>query len=208
MPDLKLKVEPKIFISHTKRDDDFCNRLDTIAARVGIPAFRSEFEDIKPPSWVTIRNEINNSSALFLMVGKELVKAQEQSDASVEESEKWKYTQNWISYELGLACNRGIDVWVICDSVDINFPVPYLNNYDLWGIKTGDNRAFYRSVLENYKKGITYPVPSLHTDTCPYDSCNIQFNLHSIIEKDQRIKCPTCLKPIIYKNGWLLPNQE
>jgi len=194
----------QIFMSHTKRDEDFCNRLDTIAARVPIKVFRSEFEDIKPPSWITIKNEINNSIALFLMVGKELVNAQEESDSSTIESEKWKYTQNWISYEVGLACHKGIDVWVICDGIQINFPVPYLNNYEIYGIHE-NSRKMYREVLENYSKGFIYPTPSEHTISCSRNNCKAVYNLHSIIPKEDFILCPTCLHTISFKDGWLVP---
>jgi hypothetical protein len=94
-------------------------------------------------------------------------------------------------------------VWVICDNVQINFPVPYLNNYELWGI-TEENRKWYRDVLENYHKGITYPTPSLHTTRCPYENCNAVYNLHSVVHKKGNILCPTCLKSIHWEDGWLL----
>jgi len=45
----------QIFLSHTKQDKDFCDYFDSICARVGIQAFRSEFETIEPPAWATIR---------------------------------------------------------------------------------------------------------------------------------------------------------
>ena len=41
----------------------------------------------------------------------------------------WKYTQNWIAYEVGLASLQNIDVWVLCEDTTINFPVPYFNHY-------------------------------------------------------------------------------
>lgn len=53
------------------------------------------------------------------------------SDTSSEARENWKHTQNWIAYEIGIASERLKDVWVLCDDVEINFPVPCLNNYAL-----------------------------------------------------------------------------
>lgn len=198
-----MTIQPsrQIFLSHTKLDEDFCNRLDTIAARVGIKVFRSEFEDIKPPPWTTIKDAINNSVALFLMVGKELVKAQQASDLSTEESEKWKYTQNWISYEVGLACQKGIDVWVVCDNVKINFPVPYLNNYEIHGIHAASRKAF-REILEMYKNGTTFPTPRFDSITCPHEPCGAIFNLNSIVSENGEILCPTCLKTLVFKDGY------
>ncbi len=116
-------------MSHTKLDKEFCNLFDNACARVGIKAFRSEFETIPLPAWETIRDEIRRSSAMFLLIGRELVNMQEKSCRESEAGRTWKHTQNWIVYEVGLACQQGIDVWVLCDNVAINFPVPYFNHY-------------------------------------------------------------------------------
>ena len=113
----------QVFVSHTKKDEKFCDQFDRVCARVGIKAFRSEFETISTPAWKTIKEAINKSIALFFLVGKELVKSQNENEP------EWRYTQNWIAYEMGLACQKGIDVWAICDDVLINFPMPYINNY-------------------------------------------------------------------------------
>ena len=34
----------QVFVSHTKKDEKFCDAFDRVCARVGIIAFRSEFE--------------------------------------------------------------------------------------------------------------------------------------------------------------------
>jgi hypothetical protein len=111
-----------IFLSHTRKDKIFMDKFDTIVARTEVEAFRSELEDIPRPAWKTIKERINESNALFLLVGQKLVDLQESHD------EDWDFTQNWIAYEIGIACQKEIDVWVICDkNVGINFPVPYLS---------------------------------------------------------------------------------
>lgn len=125
----------KVFISHTKKDEKFCDIFDRACSRVGIAAFRSEFEEIEKPEWRTIRDEIRQSVALFFLVGEELVKFQEIK----EKNQEWSYTRNWIAYEIGIACNREIDVWVLCDEVKINFPVPYFNNYFPYSIRNTYN---------------------------------------------------------------------
>lgn len=144
-------------MSHTKLDREFCDRFDIAAARVGVRVFRSEFETIEPPAWKTIKAQIGKSSAMFLLVGKELAKAQANVDISTEAREEWKHTQNWIAYEIGLACQRGINVWVICQrGVVQNFPVPYLNNYAIGMASIGEKKkaeagfGFIRWVLEEY----------------------------------------------------------
>lgn len=116
-------VRPEVFVSHTQKDADFCDIFDRACARVGMKAFRSEFETIPPPPWKVIKDAMNRSCTMFLLVGGKLVEKQ------ATHGPEWEYTQNWIAFEVGLACLRGIDVWVICDDVDINFPVSYFNNY-------------------------------------------------------------------------------
>lgn len=192
-------------MSHTKLDKDICDRFDIAVARVGIRAFRSEFETIEPPAWKTIKNQMELSSAMFLLVGKELVKSQAASDKSPEAREEWKHTQNWIAYEVGLACEKGIDVWVLCEfrSVRINFPVPYLNNYAL-GLG-GKKLEFVRDVLERYNEGEDYHLGIWDRNiTCPNSECGAEYNFHSIIRKNGKVVCPTCLKRLVFSEGWLL----
>jgi hypothetical protein len=201
----------QVFISHTKLDKSLCDRFDITIARVGLKAFRSELENIRPPAWSTIIDEINRSCALFLLVGEELVKAQAASD--VAQRQEWKFTQNWISYEVGVASQRRIDVWVVCDTdVRINFPVPYLNNYQVWGVTpnvpVGLN--WWKLILDRYKQGLTCGVDvdvfSDRTFKCV--SCGAVFNFHSIVEPGYKMICPTCLQITTFPSGWLLDSEQ
>ena len=198
----------RVFMSHTKLDYDFCNRFMAVAASEGIKPFRSEFEEIKSPSWKTIKEQMDASSAMFLLVGKELVKAQEASNSSAEARGKWKYTQNWVAYEIGLACERGIDVWVCCDGVKINFPVPYLNNYTIykWDLRYKEKVEWWKWVFEQYNKGKSFPLGGRkgRAVACPNKECKAEFNLHSIIEAGKKVVCPTCLKEMVFEKGWLI----
>ena len=186
-----------VFISHTKKDTEFCDAFDRVCARVGIRAFRSEFETIDKPAWKTIKDAINKSIAVFFLVGKELVKSQILGDP------EWRYTQNWIAYEIGIACQRGIDVWAVCDDVLINFPMPYINNYLTVSLKHEPAFKYLRKVLEIYKKGGTFPYPYKNLGTkCPWIDCQIEFNLHVTLPPGGIIKCPQCLRDMIFPNGW------
>jgi hypothetical protein len=190
----------QVFISHTKDDVEFLDMFDRVVARVGIKAFRSEFETIEIPQWKTIKKEMENSVAMFLLVGKELTAHQ------TALSPDWKYTQNWIAYEMGLACQKGIDVWVLCDDgVEINFPVPYFNNYALFGIASKGNFEFIKSILTFYNSGGTFaePIEGKHIH-CPHKDCGINFNLHSQLPEETTIKCPQCLRGMLFKKGFRL----
>lgn len=187
----------QIFVSHTRLDKQTCDEFDVAAARVGIKVFRSEYEDLLPPAWKTIRDEIRRSSALFFLVGPNLVKYQEMSRGY------WKYTQNWIAFEIGLACAFDKDVWVLCDGVNINFPVPYLNNYCPGIIDIAQSR-FEVGILSLYQEGRF----SLNTwgrgVQCPYKDCGSTFNLHMSVPKGKKIICPTCLRHVIFNEDWLI----
>ena len=197
-----------IFISHTKRDKEFCDAFDSVVARVKIKAYRSEYEKIVRPAWKPIKDAINKSSALFLLIGKELVESQDSEEPG------WRHTQNWIAYEVGVASQRGIDVWVICDDVLINFPVPYINNYLTTGLKEEKAFDYLRDILEQYKIGWTFPYP--YTDLldpkqkfgvfCPFDNCKLEFNLHVALLPGDVIRCPQCLREMEFRAGHLIPS--
>lgn len=190
-----------VFISHTKKDDEFCDIFDRIVARVGIKAFRSEFEAIPSPPWKTIKKAMNKSVALFFLVGKKLVESQELNEP------EWRYTQNWIAYEMGLACQIPIDVWAICDDVQINFPMPYVNNYVPLSLRHKHIFDYIRGILEAYKRRQIFAVPyrpdpmsPIHFAVrCPHKNCGMEFNLHVEFQVGDKIRCPQCLGDIIYK---------
>ena len=198
--------EIMIFISHTKVDKEFCNRFDSACARAGIKSFRSELETITTPAWSSIREAIRKSCALFLLVGKELVRFQGSKDPEL--IKKWRYTQNWIAFEIGVACERDEDVWVLCDDVLINFPVPYLNNYFPRGLGEGKTEAFEYivKILKVYKQRGAFPVPyktmDEHHNFLPMDysvvcpRCAAKFNLQVYLEPRTQIICPQCLQAI------------
>ena len=129
------------------------------------------------------------------LVGKELVNSQDMSDP------EWRHTQNWIAYEIGLACQRRIDVWAICDDVLINFPMPYINNYLTVSLRRKDAFNFLRGVLENYRDGHTYPFPGRDETQCPYKDCKMEFNLHVSLQPGKKIRCPQCLRNMVFPKG-------
>lgn len=184
----------QVFVSHTQKDIEFLDIFDRACARVGIKAFRSEFENIELPAWETIRNEIRRSRVLFLLVGKELVKAQSHHEST------WEYTQNWIAFEIGVACDRGIDVWVICDDESINFPVPYLNNYLTVSLRHRDAFDYLVQNLDKYARGIRTNFPDPETVIqCIYDDCRAIYNFPVEAKVGYKIRCPQCLRELEFK---------
>ena len=179
----------QVFVSHTKKDEQFCNEFDRVCARVGMIAYRSEDETISKPAWKTIKKEMKKSIAMFFLVGKELVHSQDINDP------EWRYTQNWIAFEMGLACQLGIDVWAICDDVLINFPIPYINNYLTASLKDRPAFNYLREILQEYKNGWTFSYPYENFGIiCPHDDCRMEFNFHVELVSGGIIKCPQCLR--------------
>jgi len=188
----------QIFVSHTKQDVEFCDKFDRIFAREEkIKAFRSEFEAIEPPAWETIKKAINDSVALVLLVGNGLVNNQK----ALIQNSSWKFTQNWIAFEIGVACQKGIDVWAVCDEgVEINFPMPYITNYITAGIDTQHNFNEIRNIFKEYanNKEYKYPYDNFGVN-CPYEDCGIRFNLIQECQKGEYITCPQCLQSFTFR---------
>ncbi len=188
----------QVFYSHTQKDVEFCDIFDRACARVPIKAFRSEFEKMDLPAWQTIRNAIRNSQALFLLVGKKLVKAQSLHDPT------WEHTQNWIAFEIGVACERGIDVWVVCDDVKINFPVPYLNNYLTVSLRNKQSFDYFVTILRKYAAGLKTTFPDADPRfviKCPYEDCKATYNLPVQLAPDAVKICPQCLRTMRFPKG-------
>jgi hypothetical protein len=134
---------------------------------------------------------MKKSSAMFLLIGKKLVEMQEKSSYDPEAARTWKYTQNWIAYEIGLACQRSIDVWVLCEDVSINFPVPYFNHYQPFATDID----WLRSILETYARAGYLASPSELLIVCPNRDCGVEYffwgHNHT---RPFDVACPQCLQ--------------
>lgn len=132
-----------IFISHSKRDkgtvDAFCN----VFARTQLQAVLAEFEAYAVPPWLQIKNWVQHSSALFVLLSREL--------------QSTPYTQNWVSYEVGLACALNKPVWVYEQwQSPVLFPVPYLTDYVVYDPANREDLNAIKRLIELYD-----PSPAL-----------------------------------------------
>jgi hypothetical protein len=195
----------RAFISHSRYDKKFLNSFDNACSEIGLKRFRSEFSDIEKPAWKTINREIKKSNVLFLLIGEELRKRQRENLTNNPQYTDWLFTQNWISYEIGVASQNHIDIWVISDSPDINFPVYYLKNYYLWNgdLTKPQDREICR-YLKCYKESQGAKFPKSCKFTCPNPNCKASYNIPESFSKGMRIRCPTCLSILEFSEGWLL----
>ena len=198
----------KAFISHSQYDRDFCNAYDNACDSVGLKRLRSEFAEIEKPSWKTINREIQKCNVLFLLIGEQLRKRQRQRVSSPKYTD-WLFTQNWISYERGVASQNNTDIWVVSDSPDINFPVNYLNYYYLWeGHLEKPEQRQICSYLKAYKESIRIRFDNSVKFTCPNPNCRASYSIPQAFSKGAKIRCPSCLKILEFSEGWLLTKDK
>lgn len=178
------KVVAKVFISHSRADKEMRDYFLKIFGLAGVEATAVEFENFPPPPWRYIKNEMLISDALFLLLGPNVI-------------DRGIFTQNWISFEIGLACELGKEVWVFEQyDIPVHFPIPYLDNYVLYDPGIGNHLDYIRSIVQAYK---IFPIlrtfPNIYTNlTCPNEKCGVEFNLCTEIK---RFDCPSCRKPIV-----------
>lgn len=154
-----------------------------------------EFENIYPPAWEKIKNQIENSEAVFLLLG-----------SNVRNS---IYTQNWIAFEVGLACAMGKEVWVFEQyGSNIEFPIPYLTDYMIYDLQNPNHFNYVRNIIERYGEPI-YLLP-LFVDNrtkrnipqgiaieCKYENCKSKYFLHTQINS---FICPSCRQLLTLDN--------
>ena len=176
----------QIFVSHSQRDRDIRASFDSIFARTNARSICMEFEEVYSPPWQSIRNEIGASEAVFLLLGPNI-------RSSI-------YTQNWVAFEVGLACAFGKEVWVFEQKGSyIEFPIPYLTDYMIYYLEDRNHFDYVRRIIEGYGKPLAiFPLGDPRTKRgiphgilveCPNPNCVSSFGLHTQIE---RFYCPSC----------------
>ena len=180
------------FVSHSQKDKDIRQQFSEVFAVAGVKPFYMEFESTYPPSWSQIKNEMSSSELVFLLLGPNI-------RSSI-------HTQNWVAFEVGLACAFGKDVWVFEQGESsIEFPVPYLTDYMIYNLNVSGHFNYVRKVLEAYKRPIPiFPlldhprkkrnIPRGMWMSC--GECGTNYALHTNITS---YNCPSCRTPVTTK---------
>ena len=185
-----------VFISHSKNDPnlDFFHK---IFSGLQTRSVWMEFENINPPPSFFVRDNVNNSDAIFVLLSKYLIDQQ--------------HTNNWVSFEVGLAVNckktnissehghnePGLDVWVFEPlDEDINFAVPYCTYYMRYE-PTLERLKWLRDMLRGDTTTGRFGVPV----TCPYKDCKLGFNYLSRFYTDS-LNCPACRRDIHFEKSY------
>lgn len=176
-----------VFISHSKHDPnvDFFHR---VFSGLKTDAIWMEYENIDPPPWKTIRENVNKSDAVFVLLSSPLLYQ--------------IHTNNWVSFEVGLAANcrkilspLGLDVYVFEPRYQlVDFPVPYCTHYMLYEQTTEELKYLKKMIKES--PSIYYGEPI----SCPHqEDCGITFGLLTFRLPPEDIEhffCPACRKEI------------
>lgn len=186
----------QIFVSHSQHDKEIRASFDTVFARTGVKSMCMEFERVYPPAWEIIKNEIHASETVFLLLGPNI-------QSSI-------HTQNWIAFEVGLACAYGKEVWVFEQEASyIEFPIPYLTDYMIYNLKEPSHFDWVQSIIVGYGKPVPlFPlnvdhrtkrgIPFGHLVTCQHENCGSKFQLHTDVES---FTCPSCRQQQFRKSG-------
>lgn len=182
----------RIFISHSKKDinRDF---FSTLLTSLGIKGSYMELENIPSPAPVSIRDAINHSDAIFVLLSKYLLE---------------EHIGSWVSFEVGVASNcmrkelvelealglrdvkkitQGVEIFVFEPKEEIvNYPVVSCNYYMVYE----NNDKELRKIKEIMKK-IQNNEPAGILSHCP--QCGINFYR---LNKTNKFYCPGCRVPI------------
>ena len=164
----------KVFISHSKNDPN----LDFFHKVFSGPATESvwmEFEEINPPPYADIMDKLNECDAVFVLLSNYLTSK--------------PHTHSWVSFEIGLAANRNLDVFVFEPFNNfINFTVPYCTHYMIYSNYT-EHIKFIKKVIEN-------PSGYGLITQCQHNDCMLTFKLLIHTEK---FVCPSCRRNTVYQ---------
>lgn len=184
-------AERKIFISHSRADNALIGEVLTHFHDTDVKAVRMEFEkefleDIA--DWEWIKDGIVSSEAVFLILIEHIM------------GERHEHTQNWISYEVGVAASFNKILYVFREN-SVKFAVPYLTNYAPYSVRPKldakwideESKKTFHDLLFNVMKAIISDPAGKKPHKIKCSNCKIVFRYHGT---NHEIECPCCYKPM------------
>jgi len=200
-----------IFISHSQKDKEIIQIFRNAFNGTKVNPILLEYERYSNPPWREIKNRIQSSSALFVLLGQNI----KSSD----------YTQNWISYEVGIADSFNKPIWIFEDiNNEILFPIPNVNHYLLYNPVQPESLLYLKTVISSYAVnplaslggillaaaittnpiailaagliGSKVGIPSKPQGTkliCVYHDCQVTFEFYN---NNTQFNCPSCRRPL------------
>lgn len=173
---------PQVFMSHSKEDPGVPFFAKAFLGS-GVTCRAMELEDIQPPPWRHIRDEMSRSQAVFVLL----------SDALL----RLRHTANWIAMEVGLACTRNLPVWVFEPvGADVDFSVPYCTHqarYDPIASNL-DHVREVKKIIESLKGPLGLGIMPAMTPReflvdCQNPKCRLQYFQ---MNGNPAYPCPSC----------------
>lgn len=206
----------QIFVSHSREDTELLEEFDRVFGKVGLKQYRASFEDQQPPVSEELKNQIVQSNAVFVVLGR-------QAQAKT-------HTMIWIGWEAGVAVQNNIPVWIFEDIQSrVKLPIPSFTDYVLWDSRDDDQKRILRDVIEdefvkgNQERPGSFSAPTTK-DTrwgvsnrnsanvresevvqevkgirCPYESCGEMFAIR--FKGPDEFNCPSCRQAIVFEEA-------
>lgn len=182
-----------VFVSHSKYDVEMINFFTNITSKEGIKNYFMEWEDLnkKYPairiSDIIKSDWIEDINMVVVLLGPNLANPP-----------NMHYTQNWVTFEVGVAagCNKPVLVLEEINHIT-DFPIPYVTDYCQYQLGNNEDRKNIGKIMNNIHEIRTNSVKVADDVpvTCGYDDCNAKFNLW--MRHSNNINCPVCRRPII-----------
>lgn len=129
----------KVFITHSRHDAPILEHIAELIKIVGVEPilYRYDYKHTDT-AWQEIRYDIYKSHALFVVLSNNL-------SAS-------SHTQNWVGWEVGVACAYRKRVWVFEElNRIVSFPIPYLTDYVPYDLSNPQLRQLISAVARGYR---------------------------------------------------------
>ncbi len=172
----------RILVSHSKLDSDIVNFFTAaFATSKGVNADFMEFEDLEGKNaGREIAGRIKNpdTQAVFVLLGPGVRNA--------------LHTENWVTFEVGVACGIGRDVWVFEPFDNIKFPIPYLNHYVLYQIGNKEDLQFTREMIGAYSLGLLFRDNAIRKHKPPNFRCTHCLAEYWLHTRTTQFRCPCC----------------
>lgn len=128
-----------IFVTHSRHDAPILEHIVGLIRSVNVEPILYLYDPMNTTTaWEEIRNDIRRSRALFVVLSNNLSSS--------------PHTQNWVGWEVGVACAFNRRVWVFEElHHTVSFPIPYFTDYVPYDLYDPRLRELISAVAAGYK---------------------------------------------------------
>ncbi|MGA2712450.1 MAG: TIR domain-containing protein [Bryobacteraceae bacterium] len=131
----------QIFVSHSSKDEASRTLLSKAFASTNVRAIFEEFDAIEkgPADAARIRDNIRQSNAVFVVLGKNV--------------ETLQHTRDWVCHEVGIAAETNKDIWVlepITEANDLSVVIPQFRHYVCFNPADEHWQGYLTAIIASY----------------------------------------------------------